>query len=263
MHPYVFEYYAGKSDRFSDVIVLSETRELSWTEVQKMAPDIPRGWFELAHLCANDRMEFVGDFWLRSLPFIPAISEFMALFFASLEDVAPIMWQHKAGEPYQTDLVYSMAGRNCFFRGGAPLSEEKINFIKRQNNSMLPADFCDFYKIHNGFAKNFDEGLFKAESIFEFTKAFQESIQADQKSVQSGLRKIEGAALIPFYRDLSQESMQCFYLDWYPSGGVGNVALSARDYKISDLTDKTMLAENMAFVSFLDWLVFYMEEVEF
>ena len=55
---------------------------------------------------------------------------------------------------------------------------------------------------------------------------------------------------------------QCFWLEWYPEDEMGNVYYSGVANTISDLAAKATSAENMAFPTFTDWLMFYLETIE-
>lgn len=127
-------------------------------------------------------------------------------------------------------------------------------------NDVLPKDYMSFLKIHDGFNKHSDTGIIKSSSLLSIYEKLQERIQ--NEVIYSGRRVIEPRALIPFYESFGQPSFQCFYLDWIPIDEVGNVFYSMAEGKISDVNDRNSWSENLAFPTFLDWLIFYLEEVE-
>jgi hypothetical protein len=55
---------------------------------------------------------------------------------------------------------------------------------------------------------------------------------------------------------------QCFWGEWYPEREMGNVYYSGFTRSISDYTQFGVGVETMAFETFTDWLMFYLETIE-
>jgi hypothetical protein len=70
-------------------------------------------------------------------------------------------------------------------------------------------------------------------------------------------------SLIPFYESFGQPFFQCFWGDWYPDQEMGNVYYSNATKKILVSNKKDDCLETMAFETFTDWLVFYLEKLNF
>ena len=68
--------------------------------------------------------------------------------------------------------------------------------------------------------------------------------------------------LIPFYCSFGRKNYQCFYLKWVPLNQVGNVWYSPGRGKIAELGGMETWVEHLAFPTFLDWLMFYLETLE-
>lgn len=71
-------------------------------------------------------------------------------------------------------------------------------------------------------------------------------------------------SLIPFYESFGMPFFQCFWGDWYPQNvmGMGNVYFSMTSKTISDpLNYEDSSSLNMAFTTFIDWLMFYLERI--
>lgn len=264
MNRSVFEYYQKNTDNgFEDVIVIEENFEKSFEDVQKLAFYFPKAWYELSQLSLSDRIEFSRDFCLKTLLYSPHIYQLVYDFFLRLEDINVIMTQRQKDQKFLVELVYSMGNDSTFFRGKPPLKSEDINFISREFNDILPGDFLSFLKIHNGFAKNADTGVIEAEKISEITKQMQDLIESQKTGVFCKGKAIDPKDLIFFYQSYQKIDFQCFYNRWFPLSEMGNVYYSYADSSISDFSNKETLAENMAFPTFLDWFMFYLEIMDF
>ena len=68
-------------------------------------------------------------------------------------------------------------------------------------------------------------------------------------------------SLIPFYESFGMPFYQCFYKDWYPETEMGNIYYSGNTNTISDVKNKDPSSEAMAFSTFSDWLIFYLETI--
>jgi hypothetical protein len=256
MNTLVHDYY-GK-EGFEDLIELSQEK-WSWEEAARKFPYLSRGWYELSRLAKEDRVEFTLDFWLTLIPFVPNAHEKIRQFFARLEDVSIIL--AKKGGAYFPECVYLFKEGNGFFRGALPCSREEIDGTNMQLDGALPRDFLSFLRIHNGFGKAYDSGILRMEELFSLKKELENFLMGSEKRIHCDGIAIDPDSLIPFYKSAGGYSYQCFYADWYPSSEIGNVYLSLREYTISRYILGSS-EETLAFPTFLNWLVFYLEGIE-
>ncbi len=264
MNPSVYEYYHKEKENgesFYDVIFFDSSSPLSWEEIQNITPDFPRGWFELCQLQLKDRIDFIQEYWKSVLPYVPHIDKFLSSFFSLVEDIAVFLTKREKEDLYEVELVYSMKS-DYFFRAKAPCNEEDISLLNNQFNNALPKDFLSFLRIHNGFAKKNDTGIIPIESIPAAYRHLVEEEAFSEKPITCKGKPIQPSSLIPFYQCYGRNVYQCFYIDWYPSSEMGNVNYSGSDHTISDYHYLNHLTEQMAFVSFIDWFMFYLEEIE-
>lgn len=234
----------------------------SYEDALRFAPKLPRGWFELCRLSVEDRIEFTRDFWLSTLPFIPNFKEFVIQFFAKLDDVGVFLTKSSADTPFQAEMVYSLSNNTTFFRGMPSCSDEEIELVQQEFQNSLPKDFLSFLKIHNGFAKLSDIGIIRSENLRASTIEFHNTLAGNEQPVLCRGKPIDPSHLIPFYHCFGRQSFQCFYSDWYPTGSMGNVYYSGIDHTISDISNKSTWADHLAFPTFLDWMIFYLEEID-
>lgn len=245
---------------FHRVIALHEAPDVDWKNISKLVPDLCKGWYELAHLPSKDRIEFIRDFWLKKLPYRQGFNAFIVRFFEGLEDIGIYVTQHRFDDPYQASLVYSLKGDNCFYRGGAPASDEKIvNLQKFFSDDILPADYKAFLQIHDGFWKTTDcTGITRSVEMPTLYSTLQELLAQQDRILTSGGLEVDPKRLIPFYESFGMPYFQCFWGEWYPEEEMGNVYYSGLTNTISFEGDSS--PENMAFPTFLDWLQFYLEK---
>ncbi|MEI8125303.1 MAG: SMI1/KNR4 family protein [Parachlamydiaceae bacterium] len=266
MDHHLKEFYRQSSDgtprgNFHSVIPLHQTVDMPWPTAKEKAPNLSRGWYELAHLTTGDRIEFSRDFWLTKLPYRSGLNEFLNKFFSSLDDIGIFITQKKFEDPYEAHMIYSLRGNSGFFCGGPPATEKDL--IQLQNafpGIILPNDYSLFLQIHNGFFKTTDStGITKTkdmpESYKEFRKLQPDAIKTSKKTF------IDPTALIPFYESFGMPFYQCFLTEWYPENEMGNVYYSGESKSISDIYSKSSSEETMAFTTFTDWLIFYLESV--
>ncbi|NGX33932.1 MAG: hypothetical protein K1060chlam1_00275 [Candidatus Anoxychlamydiales bacterium] len=259
MNRLAFEYFKKNFDSgFEDVIIV-DTKTHKLDDLQKLSKNFPKAWYELASLNTSDRIEFSTEFCLKTLPYTPNTYQLVYDFFLKLEDVSIILTKKKK-YPYRVELVYSMQN-DAFFRGQPPLRDEKISQINRKFNDMLPRDYLKFLKIHSGFAKNSDTGIIEAENIFEITKHMQDLMKSQNKTIKSNGGIIDPKNLIFFYQTYDKMDFQCFLSSWYPISEMGNVYFSYIDSAISNYKDNSF--ENLSFPTFLNWLMFYLEIMDF
>lgn len=269
MDLHAIEYYTAYSDEsphshFHAVIPLHDHPLLGWLEAVKLAPTLCRGWYELAHLPVQDRIEFTREFWLTKLPYFPHLNEFLTKFFASLDDIGIFLTQQKYEDPFEVHLVYSLAGNSGFFHGEHPANEaEIINLQKDFPNYILPIDYLAFLQIHNGFAKLTDTGIIRSNKMKENYEAFQKTLEEEQAPVTTNRGiSVNPASLIPFYESFGMPFFQCFWGEWYPEQEMGNIYYSCLTRTFSDCRKKDDCFETMAFETFMDWLMFYLEKIE-
>lgn len=259
MNKLALDYYL-KTSGFHDAVFLPDS-PLSWEDARKKAPNLIKGWHELCRLSPEDRIEFTRDYWFSILPFIPKALEGISSFFDRLDDVGVFFIQEKEKMPYSAEFVYSLKNEGGFFRGGIPCTHEAVDFVKHTFHSLLPRDFLAFLRIHNGFSKYSDTGIIRIQDMPLVRTNLQSFLIEGEKKVSCDGIPVDPAGLIPFYESFGQQSYQCFYSEWYPTSEMGNVYFSSQDFTISPYTLGNP-QETMAFPTFLDWLVFYLEGIE-
>lgn len=252
-------FTAGNESQFSEVRILSEEPNSTWGDVNQVAFDIPRGWYELSRVSPRDRVEFTRDFWLDRIPYHPSAHPAFFEFFERLDDVAVVLIRRVEGEPMDAELVYSLADNSSFFRGKPPANETEEHELKNELDVNFPRDYLSFLKIHNGFGKLSEMGLLEMQDIPEVRRRIVNLILRSEKRIRSGETEIDPGALIPFYESLGLSSFQCFCTDWYPGSEMGNVYFSGIDYTISDVIQKKQWVENLAFPTFSEWLSYYLQ----
>ena len=261
MNRLAFEYYQKNVDNEIEDVILLDTKTHSFDELTKISKNFPKAWYELANLTLSDRIEFSSDFWLKTLPYIPHVYQLVYDFFLNLEDISVALTKKKNIEKFEVELVYSMKNESTFFRGKPPMADEEIGLINHKFLDMLPRDYLKFLKIHNGFAKNSDSGIIEAENIFDISNQMRDLIKNQNKTIHSNRDIIDPKDLIFFYQSYQQMDFQCFYKNWYPISEMGNVYYSYVDSSISDYKNSSF--ENLSFASFLDWLMFYLEVMDY
>ena len=267
MNSSVYDYYQVSSDEkeqknaFCEAILVDEKTHLTWEEIKKMAPSFPKGWFELCMLPISDRIEFVRGFWQSMLPYLPHIHQMLENFFSRIDDMAVFLTKKKSDEPYVIELVYNLE-KGTFFRGNIPAEEEMIRQVKQQFQNFLPKDYTAFLRIHNGFCCLSDSGLIPIQELDQVIKTFRFSLTEIDKPLFFNQRVVNPSHLIPFYQSFGRNSFQCFYSDWYPASEMGNVYYSGSDHTLSGFSYQKERGENLSFTTFLDWLAFYLEEIE-
>jgi hypothetical protein len=268
MDVHVKEYYCQFSKKhpnghFHQVIALHERPELSYEELLKLIPEMNRGWYELAHLSPKDRIEFIRDFWISKLPYHPKLEKGIHDFFNSLDEVGVFITQKMFDSPYEAHLVYSLKNNNGFFHGEVGCTTVQLEELQQQfPDDLLPEDYLAFLQIHNGFCKSTDTGIIPAQAMAATSKKFQEFLsQCDPLLTPSG-KTVDPQSLIPFYESFGLNCYHCFWADWYPEQEMGNVYYSGQTHSLSDCSSPESSPENLAFCTFSDWLLFYLEKVE-
>lgn len=245
---------------FSEVRLLSEESAISWESLSEVALDLPRGWYELSQIYAEERIEFTRDFWLSQLPFHPAAHPSFVSFFNRLDDVAVLLLRGKEEpELLHAELIYSLEDNSSFFRGLPPAHAQDIEEFKQEVGILLPRDFLSFLRLHNGFGKLSELEILSIEEIPDGRRRVMELFLQAQEPVKSGEAMVDPGSLVPFYEADGLSSFQCFYSDWYPNSEMGNVFVSGIDQTVSDTRDRKAWAEQLAFASFSEWLAAYLE----
>lgn len=253
----------GPGGHFRTVIPLHEEFKGSWEELQKMAPTCPRGWYELALLSSQDRIEFLRDFWLMKLPYHPQLNVFLAEFFASLADIGVFVTQRKFDDPYEAHLVYGLKEDRGFYRGSPPASDQTIINLKAQfAEFVLPTDYLAFLQIHDGFYKYTDTGLTTSRELLRKYRDFQMHLDQMDPLLTTDGSAVNPKRLVPFYESFGFPCYQCFWADWYPAHEMGNIYYSGLTHTLSDHKLDGASPENMSFPTFLDWLMFYLETIK-
>ena len=269
MDHHLKDYYRQSSDEtpsgnFHSVIALHQSPNISWNSIKDKVPELCRGWFELAHLNSKDRIEFSQDFWLTKIPYRPGLNESLNRFFSSLDDIGIFLTQKKFEDPFEAHLLYSIKDNGGFFKGSLPATDKKLsNLQKAFSNYILPNDYLAFLQIHNGFCKATDcTGITSSENVPKSYDNLQKLIQQHDPIMTSRNMIVDPKTLIPFYESFGMPFYQCFWAEWYPDQEMGNVYYSGESKTISDVFAGASSTEIMAFATFTDWLMFYLERVE-
>lgn len=263
MNLQVSQYYQdfnenpGNNPKFCEVISLQDSPLLGFHEAKEKAPLLSKGWYELSELKRQDRIDFTEQYWLKTLPYFPSVDEKIRSFFASLDDVGVYLTKKHPSAPFECELVYSVSDGSTFFHGGPPLMESRIFQYRHPLEVILPEDYLNFFKIHNGFRKYTDTGIFKLEEVQDRAIGLRFSMDQSEMEVKLHNKLVDPSTLIPFYQSFSRDSYQVFLTSWHPTCSFGNVLLDLGEGFIADYKVK----ENLAFPSFLDWLVHYLEGV--
>lgn len=247
---------------FHQVIALHEAVELTWDKISALAPFLPRGWYELSQLPVSDRIEFTRDYWLSKIGFFSANCERkLCQFFENLEDIGIFAAQSKQTSLCEVHMVYSLKHAAGFFHGRPPITQEALeDLVRRFEYLSFPDDYLGFLLIHDGFSKYTDTGLIPSREMSQVYQRFQRLL-AEEIIIRPDGEMIDPARLIPFYESFGLHCYQCFYADWHPEEGMGNLYFSEQDRSISNFLDSERLEDNLAFPTFLKWLTFYLEDI--
>lgn len=249
---------------FHKVIALHAEPNITWEHVHSLIPNMCKGWYELAHLESEDRLQFICDFWISKLPFHPHLNDFLIKFFDSLDDIGIFLTQQKYDDPFEAHLVYSLKQNQGFFRGASPATEKNLLDLKYAfPNIIFPQDYLAFLQIHNGFSKTTDvTGIIAISDLLSSYQDFQALILEEGELLTTKGLPVNPKTLIPFYESFGMPFYQCFWGEWYPQEEMGNVYYSDLTKTISDVNAIDTCSESMAFNTFLDWLIFYMERID-
>lgn len=266
MDRHIQDFYRKCSDdtpagHFHSVICLRKEKGTSFESLVEKCPTLCRGWYELDRLSAADRIEFTKEFWISKLPFQPRMDVFLEKFFSRIDDISTYLVQSKFDDPYEPHLVYSLKEGNGFFRGHSGATEGSLLALKQAFPEVIfPEEYLAFLQIHNGFCKTTDSGIIKLEEVKPTYDYLQKLIASKEEVIKAGAEVINPLKLIPFYMSFGMPFFQCFYTEWYPKSEMGNVYYSGSTNSISNLRAiKKSSDENMAFTTFANWLMFYLE----
>ncbi len=256
--------HLSRKEHFHKVIALHEEPDLTWEFLNSQVPALPRGWYELSRLPASYRIEFTRDYWLSKIPNTLRDNENLERriisFFDELEELGIYATQTSPGLPFDVHMVYGLKDAAAFFNGSPPASLDTINNLEKQFGTIsFPRDYLNFLQIHDGFCKYTDTGLIKTRDMVKTYLKFQQLL-GDEVIVAAQGQIINPSSLIPFYESYGLHCYQCFFTDWYEGEEMGNVFFSEQEKLMSNFLDANHLQENMAFPTFLDWLLFYLED---
>ena len=68
--------------------------------------------------------------------------------------------------------------------------------------------------------------------------------------------------LYPFYVSFNLPCYQCFWAEWYPEQEMGNIYYSNITQSMSCVENGNSSPENLSFATFIDWLMFYLEQID-
>jgi len=265
---HIEDYYRSSGNErpqggFHKVIALHDAPDIGWEQVSSITADLPKGWFEVSQLSSADRIDFISSFWFQRLPFRPRLEKVLTKFFSQLDDIGIFLTQQAADDPFGVQMVYSIEGDSGFFRAHPPASSETIaNFKEAFPQHILPSDFLAFLQVHDGFYKYMDTGILQTAQIPRVYKMLQGLFADDDELTTKDGEAVNPNSLIPFYESFGMPCYQCFWGDWYPEDEMGNVYLSGVNRTVSSCAKRRAWAENLAFPTFLDWLMFYLERIE-
>lgn len=269
MDKHIIEFYRKRSDdspqgHFHQVIPLHDAKSVSWREIEEKLPHLCKGWYELARLSSKDRIDFTKEFWLSRLPFHPRYTFSFDSFFQKLDDIGLFIVQKKFDDPYEAHMLYSLKDNGGYFTGRCGATDEEIlHFRKEFPEILFPEDYIAFQQIHNGFSKTTDSGIYRLNEMRSRFDQFQALVTTHEGMLTTlDELPIEPQSLIPFYASFGMPFFQCFWSEWYPEGEMGNVYYSEATNSISILASKVASVENMAFPTFVDWLLFYLETID-
>jgi hypothetical protein len=268
MDAHALEFYSAYSDdnphgHFHRVLALHENKHVDWLHASSMSPNLPKGWYELAQLPASDRIGFTKEFWLSRLPYHPKLNSFLDNFFNSLDDVCVFLTQIGNDESFDSHMIYSLSGNSGFFQGSPPAMEMQIIQLKKHfQNYILPPDYLNFLTIHNGFKKLTDTGVMNCESVQLHDPMFRNFLEKRGPIITSKGDTVDPNSLIAFYKSFNMLFYQCFWSGWCPENEMGNVYYSGETHTISECTTCDPHVETMAFETFIDWLIFYLEKID-
>jgi hypothetical protein len=262
---HIKKYFSQVSDKqeggsFYQVLVLHDSPDISWEDISRSVPALPKGWYELAKLTQSDRVEFVRDYWISKLPYHPKSLDIITSFFDGIEDIGIVVAQKNFNDRHVAHMIYALKNESGFFHGGAPMNEEESVALQEMfNDVILPEDYISFMEIHNGFSKTTDTGIISSKMMPQVYRRFMTLIDKADPPLTTKGATVNPHSLIPFYESFGMPFYQCFWKDWYPENEMGNVYYSGSSHTVSDPGNGDRSGDTMSFPTFLDWLFFYLE----
>lgn len=258
-----FQGEGSESGDFHKVLALHSSKDWDWDELKSLSPELPRGWYELSQLTPEDRIEFTRDHWMAKLPFQPHLLERLELFFSRLDTIAIFLTQHSLqDETYRAHFVYSIKDDGGFFQGFPPADEDGLAKLQEAYAPiMLPADYCAFMRIHDGFQKSSDIGVLNVEAVEPTYQRLQEHLELKPPITLHSGDQLNPKSLIPFYNSFGLDCYQCFWTEWFAEGEIGNVYYSGLDHFLCEPEKGQDADVCLAFPTFLSWLMFYLEGI--
>lgn len=268
MDQHVKNYFCQFSDQnpqgqFHKVIVLNDIPDGDFDLIARRLPPECKGWLELAQLPLSDRIELMKEFWMCKMKEHPRFIQFLLTFFDTICDIDIFITQHHFDDPLECHMVYSLPNDTGFFRGKLPATENQVLGLQDYFSEwVLPSDYIAFLQVHDGFAKTTDcTGVTPSDKLIESYERFQNYLN-EHESLHTTLGKdVDPRTLIPFYESFGMPYYQCFWGEWHPEAEMGNVYYSSLAHTINDPDSNTGNPEQMAFPTFADWLIFYLERV--
>lgn len=251
------------SAHFHKVISLHDDNRYQWGDIHRMVPKMCKGWFELSKLKPSDRIEFIREFWNSKLKYRPDLTKSLNDFFSLLDDIGIFITQQRFDDPYDAQLVYSLKGDSGYYHGLIPATEDDIRSLQKMfPEYTFPLDYLAFMQIHNGFSKGTDTGIIPTYQMWGSYQQFQSALALEDAITTLSGEIVDSNNLIPFYESFGMPFYQCFWASWYPQEEMGNVYYSGLTKKIPDVKDIILGEESMAFPTFIDWLMFYLELID-
>jgi hypothetical protein len=269
MDRHVKDFFCQFSDEtphgtFHKVLALHDAPDGDFAKLATSLLPQVRGWLELAQLPLADRIELTREFWLCKMRAYPRLNQFLLNFFDTIEDIGIFVTQRRFDEELQCHMVYSLPDDGGYFRGLAPATEEQVLDIQNYfSDWVLPDDYLAFLQIHNGFAKTTDcTGLIPTTKLISNYEYFQQLLEQHERSIIAKGVPLNPKLLLPFYESFGMPFYQCFWGEWHPEGEMGNVYYSGVTHSITEPVGVSGEADNMAFSTFADWLIFYLERID-
>ena len=254
-------YQIGLDPLLQEVIFLSQDKSCLWDEISQKIPDLPKSWFELSRVHPLERIEFVKLLWQDLLPFHLKFSPYLESFFAKLDDIGIVV--AKRGGEYFPEMVYSFSDNSTFFIGNPPATFDDVRYFISQLGFSLPQDFLSFLILHNGFGRLGSSGILSMDDVDSERQKVRKMLMGNNFVIDHRGGVVNPQSLIPFYVDSGLNSYQCFYVDWSPMGEIGNVYLSGLNSSISDISKSFDLSDELAFASFSEWFMQFLEGISF
>ncbi|GAB4184344.1 MAG: hypothetical protein Tsb0015_00120 [Simkaniaceae bacterium] len=232
--------------QYQEVAFLQEEKKETWQKWEEKCPSLLRGWFELSHLSQQDRLEFLEDYWTKTLPYAPPIHEKIHQFFQKLEDVQIFLIKKRDKDFFDPICLYPLNNGNLFI-GEAPYTPHEIEAITAQLKMILPEDYLSFFRIHRKFIKKKQVALFPLEEVRIYHQRILEDVQKREQKITFENKLVDPRNLIPFACNEEENCFQCFFKGWYPSDQIGNISFDLLTGTLSGIDSKN------SYSSFLKW----------